>query len=126
MNVFLRLFYDYYDDYIVRLKLICNGRVIHDDKSLAEQSIRNGNLILALVLAESPTTEIESAAATAKQIENVKADTQLLATSDSDYMQVKTINKTIVFLSTVSQSVFCFFLYIVGGSSRQCHTHTRE
>lgn len=70
-----------------RLKLICNGKVIHDDKTLAEQSIKNGNLILALVLAESPT-EIENAVATVKEVENVKADTQLLATSGSDYMQV--------------------------------------
>lgn len=70
-----------------RLKLISNGKVIHDDKTLAEQAVKNGNLILALVLAESPT-EIESAVATVKEIENVKADTQLLATSDSDdYMQ---------------------------------------
>lgn len=68
------------------MKLICNGKVIHDEKTLAEQSVKNGNLILALVLVESPT-EVENAEAAVKELENVKADTKLLASADSDYMQ---------------------------------------
>lgn len=83
------------------MKLICNGKVIHDNKTLGEQSVKNGNLVLALVLVESPT-EVENAEAAAKELENVKADTKLLASSDSDYMlAIKTSLKSVHFCNIV-------------------------
>lgn len=73
--------------FFLRFKLICNGRVIHDLESLQHQGVKNGNQILALVLRETPS-EVRDAETTIKELENVKADTQLLASDDGYYMQV--------------------------------------
>lgn len=70
------------------MKLICNGRVIHDSESLQNQGVKNGNQILALVLQESPT-EINKSEKLLKDIANVKADTQLLSSDDGFYMQLE-------------------------------------
>lgn len=69
-----------------KLKLICNGRVIHDTASLLDQGVKNGNQILALSLQETPS-QVKEAESTLKDVENVKADTKLLA----NYIQVSVI-----------------------------------
>lgn len=56
-------------------------------ETLQCQGVKNGNQILALVLRETPS-EVRDAETTVKELENVKADTQLLASDDGYYMQV--------------------------------------
>lgn len=68
------------------MKLICNGRVIRDNQPLSTQGVKNGSQILALILAETPK-EVEQAESTAKELENLKADTSLLAADGGFYMQ---------------------------------------
>ncbi|KAK5643497.1 hypothetical protein RI129_007342 [Pyrocoelia pectoralis] len=71
-----------------RLKLIANGKVILENKTLFEQGIQNGQQILALTLNQSLTDlhEIENRY---QEIEDVKADTTLLASDDNDYMELE-------------------------------------
>ncbi|KAF5282197.1 hypothetical protein FQR65_LT02894 [Abscondita terminalis] len=71
-----------------RIKLIANGKVIQDNRTLLEQGVQNGQQILALLLSES-VTDIQQTENQYKEIESVKADTQLLATEDNDYMELE-------------------------------------
>uniref|UniRef100_A0A1Y1LQ82 Ubiquitin-like domain-containing protein n=1 Tax=Photinus pyralis TaxID=7054 RepID=A0A1Y1LQ82_PHOPY len=70
------------------LKLIANGKVIEDSKSLFEQGVQNGQQILALTLNQS-LTDLRETESRCQEIENVKADTQLLASDDNDYMELE-------------------------------------
>lgn len=70
------------------LKLIANGKVIEDSKSLFEQGVQNGQQILALTLNQS-ITDLRETESRCQEIENVKADTQLLASDDNDYMELE-------------------------------------
>ncbi|XP_017786939.1 PREDICTED: NEDD8 ultimate buster 1-like [Nicrophorus vespilloides] len=72
---------------IDRLKLIANGIVIKETEMLSQQGIKNGSLVLAIVLKES-LTEIHENEARVKDIEKTKEDTSLLA-SDVSYMQLE-------------------------------------
>ncbi|KAK4886374.1 hypothetical protein RN001_002645 [Aquatica leii] len=70
------------------LKLITNGKVLQEKRSLFEQGVQNGQQILALFLSES-LTDIHQEENQYKEIEAVKADTQLLASEDNDYMELE-------------------------------------
>lgn len=62
--------------------------MLHDTESLHSQRVQNGQQILALTLSES-STDIKEAENRYQEIESVKADTHLLASDDSFYMEVK-------------------------------------
>ncbi|KAF2899522.1 hypothetical protein ILUMI_06657 [Ignelater luminosus] len=71
-----------------KLKLIAGGKVLHDTESLHSQCVQNGQQILALTLSES-STDIKEAENRYQEIESVKADTHLLASDDSFYMELE-------------------------------------
>ncbi|KAF5302202.1 hypothetical protein FQA39_LY10241 [Lamprigera yunnana] len=70
------------------LKLIANGKVLQDTRTLFEQGILNGQQILALFLNES-LTDVRESEQQYQEIEAVKEDTLLLASEDNDYMELE-------------------------------------
>ncbi|XP_076255328.1 NEDD8 ultimate buster 1-like [Rhynchophorus ferrugineus] len=64
-----------------KLKLISAGKIISANDSLFNQGIKNGQQILAIVLAETPI-EVEKNENKIKELESVKTDSQLLALDD--------------------------------------------
>lgn len=70
-----------------RIKLICNGIVIKDEENLSNQGLKNGSQVLVIVLNETPK-EIQESESRIRELETIKADTQLLSSDDGYYMQV--------------------------------------
>lgn len=69
-----------------RVKLISAGRVLNNTDSLSSQGVKNGQQMLAIIVAESPEQFAKTEDAL-KQLETVRTDSQLLA-MDNDYMRV--------------------------------------
>ncbi|GLV37083.1 uncharacterized protein CBL_02086 [Carabus blaptoides fortunei] len=73
----------------IRIKLIANGKVLVDNAYLQDQGVRNGTVVMALVLHENPH-EIRDTGNQMKELESVKADTSLLASNSDDmYMNLE-------------------------------------
>ncbi|KAJ8922694.1 hypothetical protein NQ315_007727 [Exocentrus adspersus] len=70
-----------------RLKLISAGKVLNDTSTLDTQGVRNGQLILAITISETPTQVLETENQI-KELENVKTDSRLLAL-DNEFMQLE-------------------------------------
>ncbi|XP_066154361.1 NEDD8 ultimate buster 1-like [Euwallacea fornicatus] len=70
-----------------KLKLISCGKVLNNSDSLITQRVKNGQQILAIVLAES-LEEIQQNENKIKSLETVKTDSKLLA-MDDDYMRLE-------------------------------------
>lgn len=68
------------------MKFICSGKVLRDNLSLESQGVKNGQKIMAIVLAESPDQVINTETQI-KELEDTKTDSKLLALDD-EYMQV--------------------------------------
>ncbi|KAH1021119.1 hypothetical protein HUJ04_010676 [Dendroctonus ponderosae] len=72
---------------IEQVKLISAGRVLNNTDSLNTQRVKNGQQMLAIVVAESPEQFAKNEDAV-KQLETVRTDSQLLAL-DNDYMRLE-------------------------------------
>lgn len=101
-----------------RVKLICGGRVIRDNDTLQNQGVKNGSLVLVLVLGETPGVILEKEKQI-KELQNIRADASLLATDDGDYMQANKTNQNLT-----PNRIQTFFS--VGRSSRQPDLYSCE
>nr|CAI5842294.1 unnamed protein product [Callosobruchus analis] len=70
-----------------RVKLIATGKVLKDNEPLSNQNVKNGQLIIAILLNENET-EIAARENKIKDLENTKSDSRLLAL-DNEYMQLE-------------------------------------
>lgn len=62
--------------------------MIQDDQTLQSQGVKNGTVIMAVILHENPG-EIQNAGIQMKELEAIKEDTNLLANNtESFYMNV--------------------------------------
>lgn len=74
------------------MKLIASGKVIQDDYSLASQGVRNGQQVMAIVLEDS-AVDVRVEENNLRDLEHVKADTNLLISQSDSYMSVSTPTK---------------------------------
>lgn len=73
-----------------RLKLICQGKVLTDDKSLEEQNVKNGIQMMAVVLYGDQGTSMQHAESQQKLVENTRDDVDILTNkNDNNYLQVE-------------------------------------
>ncbi|KAL3266981.1 hypothetical protein HHI36_011129 [Cryptolaemus montrouzieri] len=70
-----------------RLKLIASGKVLSDTETLCNQGIKNGQMILALILGDFQM-EMEQTENKIKEMEEVKKDSRLLAL-DNEYIELE-------------------------------------
>ncbi|KAK9870279.1 hypothetical protein WA026_006366 [Henosepilachna vigintioctopunctata] len=70
-----------------RLKLISSGKVLLDNETLLTQGIKNGQMILALILGDNQM-EMQESENKIKELEEIKTDSRLLAL-DSEYIQLE-------------------------------------
>lgn len=62
--------------------------MIKDGENLSSQGLKNGSQVLAIILSETPL-ELQEAENQIRELEAVKADTQLLTSDDGYYMQLE-------------------------------------
>lgn len=70
-----------------RLKLISFGKVLTDNETLESQNVKNGQMILTIILTDNPNA-IEQEENEYKDLENAKTDSRLLALDDT-YMNIE-------------------------------------